>query len=57
MRMSDEPQDMEFAGDSFHISHIGDLLFFENFDGHTLGRRLMHSKFDLAESSLADGFK
>jgi len=56
LRMTDDLEDVNLSGDTFHIGNVADLRLLEDFDGHFLACRDMCAQFDLAKSALSDGF-
>ena len=55
VRVADHFEDVYFAGHSFNVVDILDLVFLKNFDCDLLSSEIVHSQFDLTEGALADG--
>ncbi len=54
--MSDEFEDVDLSGYSFHIGDIDDFLFHEYFYRNLLPCESMSGQFNFSESALTDGF-
>eukprot|EP00437_Effrenium_voratum_P067494 CAMPEP_0181504056 /NCGR_PEP_ID=MMETSP1110-20121109/57287_1 /TAXON_ID=174948 /ORGANISM="Symbiodinium sp., Strain CCMP421" /LENGTH=121 /DNA_ID=CAMNT_0023632881 /DNA_START=326 /DNA_END=688 /DNA_ORIENTATION=- len=54
VRMLHQFEDVNFPGNSFHISNIHNSLLLENLHRHLLARKNVGSELDLSESPLPD---
>ena len=54
--MANKFEDVDFSRYSLNVSHVNNLFFYKDLDGHFFASQGMGSQLDFAEGALSNGF-